>query len=359
MQYFEIPREQTLMIGDKRTADIKAANKAGVESIWVEKPHGEEDLLGDRVLRRPVEKYMHKYEEWKKRRQPVGTEESETQIIVPREVIVYKTLHTTQPENLPEWKDQIDEKIWQKSKIVNLGGPVIENVSLNDVKNAEEEATSASELSKMLHDVGEKYGKQFDDFMLEHGRKIATASTLARIPLAVIVAGLILTDRPVLAQGAHGAALFTDWLDGWASRKSKEGGTKEGGKLDQRVDKFYSVVVDLALAKKDGKNTIQLVGRLAREVYVLGYSRPKAEREGKDTSAVMSGKISTNLVSAAQFAEMTKLPEEHPVVNGFIQYGASGSKWYSAFDSQRAWDQRLHEQKNYEEVTQKLVALAA
>lgn len=48
---------------------------------------------------------------------------------------------------------------------------------------------------------------KFDKFMYEHGDKVGNIATLSRIPGAIVVAGLILTDHPRAAQAAHAGFL--------------------------------------------------------------------------------------------------------------------------------------------------------
>lgn len=184
---------------------------------------------------------------------------------------------------------------------------------------------------------------KFDKFMYEHGRKVATVSTLSRIPGGVLVAGLVLTDKLRHGQLTHGVFSGTDWIDGLGAKKSKEGCTERGGKLDQRVDKFFSGATELSLAVKGQLSKKHVAIRSGRDVVMSGVVRPYFERRGVDTSAVRSGKISTIAVTIADNFAMTKTAHRRPALNKVIQTAATGLKVYSAVQSSREWAKRKKE----------------
>ncbi len=184
-------------------------------------------------------------------------------------------------------------------------------------------------------------GSRINHFMSQHGRAVADVSTLARIPGGVIVAGLILTERYRAALAAHIAFSALDKLDGWAARKSKEGPTLKGGKLDPRVDKFYSAVVDIALVRKGLMSKKHLV----REVRDVGMSfaiRPYYERKKgiEDTSAANSGKISSLAVTLVEGVALTKQARTNPRMNEAVQTVASSLKVRSMITYPRVWVER-------------------
>lgn len=59
MEAFEVPAESMLMIGDKLSSDVAAANEVGVYSVWVQR-WGQPDHWGDRLGRRPLERGLAK-----------------------------------------------------------------------------------------------------------------------------------------------------------------------------------------------------------------------------------------------------------------------------------------------------------
>lgn len=177
-------------------------------------------------------------------------------------------------------------------------------------------------------------------FMYDHGRKIATISTLSRVPGGAFVARRIIADKLTIAQVTHGILSASDKLDGIAAKKSKKGPTIEGGKLDQRVDKFFSGVTELSLAVKGHLSGKHVAARGARDIIMSGIIRPYFEKRGVDTSAVRSGKVSTVAVTIADNFAMTKTARRHPIFNEAVQDTATGLKIYSAIQSSREWIKR-------------------
>lgn len=58
MQRFGVTPEQTVMIGDKFSADVRAAKRAGVTKVaWIDRL-GDADHMFDRVIRRPIEQLI-------------------------------------------------------------------------------------------------------------------------------------------------------------------------------------------------------------------------------------------------------------------------------------------------------------
>lgn len=179
--------------------------------------------------------------------------------------------------------------------------------------------------------------KKFDRFMHEHGHQVATVSTLARVPGGMLVAGLVLADRPEAARILHAGFSLTDGLDGWAARRSKRGPSKKWGRWDQRIDKFYSTVVEGSMVKKGHLSPRHFKTRGIREVVMSLGVRPLYERQGIDTSAVPSGKASILAATIADNFALSKLARRNPEVGKLVQSAATGAKIYSLFDAPKKW----------------------
>lgn len=58
MQQFGVSPQQTVMVGDKFSTDVRAARRAGVAKVaWVDRL-GDTDMMFDRLIRRPIEQFI-------------------------------------------------------------------------------------------------------------------------------------------------------------------------------------------------------------------------------------------------------------------------------------------------------------
>lgn len=178
---------------------------------------------------------------------------------------------------------------------------------------------------------------RFDRFMYQHGRTIANTASLLRVPGAVIVSGLILTDKPKSALVAHGFFSSTDVVDGWAARKSKDGPSEFWGKWDPRIDRVYSITLEACLAIKHPTFRKHFAARTSREGLVYGVVRPYFNRKGIDTSATRISKNSTFGATVAQGFEIINFGNTQPAVNEVLQDAATGLKVVSAVKSPKTW----------------------
>lgn len=58
IEQFEVSTAETVMVGDQIFTDIRGANRAGIDSIWIE-PCADVDFVGAKLLR-PVEKALRR-----------------------------------------------------------------------------------------------------------------------------------------------------------------------------------------------------------------------------------------------------------------------------------------------------------
>jgi len=125
--------------------------------------------------------------------------------------------------------------------------------------------------------------------------------TLSRIPLMLIVIGLLYPDPSTTWPGLRTLALFlflfaalTDWLDGWLARKF--GQVSEFGKfMDALADKVLTMgmfVSLLALGALEKWTLFLILLILSREFLITGL-RLVAAAKGKTLAAEKVGKVKT------------------------------------------------------------------
>ena len=125
--------------------------------------------------------------------------------------------------------------------------------------------------------------------------------TLSRIPLMLLVIGLLYPDPSTMWPGMRSLALvlflfaaLTDWLDGWLARKF--GQVSEFGKfMDALADKVLTMgmfVSLLALGALEKWTLFLILLILSREFLITGL-RLVASAKGKTLAAEKVGKIKT------------------------------------------------------------------
>ncbi len=355
--HFGIDTNQAVMVGDKVTADVLAANRAGMYSVWVDRL-GWEDLPGDRIGRRPVEAGIRMVTRPNK-------EFDGFPAPPPSEPAATLRQYASQKEsefnmNRPQGLEQVPELLWSKSRIIGVGQPdvVLPQEVLDAIPPGLSESFGIKQIKEILYSVDSKYGEQFDNFMGENGRKIANASTTVRIPGAILIAGLLIADKPKLARKVHAVLASTDIIDGWAARKdfdqSKEA-KERGGKFDQTVDKIAAFIIEVGLLKKDRLPLDNSITILGADLYMNKVARPRARSKGLDTSAALSGKMSTLLVEFMHNFSMTDNPS---AFNKLFREVATGAKVARIQLSQQAWELKKADNNRFEEVKEEMLAAA-
>lgn len=375
LQHFGVNPDQALMVGDKLSADVRAANFAGVKSVWRRERLGDEDLDGDKYLRRPAEKVGFKRIKHRMDNKPWESKVAE--FVSSGEVVpIYDNQDN---DNIPDWVTDEIKPIWEKS-VVNGFGKKPKVVLSQEVKDkippgiAE---VTAENIRQIIGEVDPKYKEKFDEFMWENGHIVSNVSTLARIPGMIIVAGLILTDHPAMARIAHAGFSLTDLVDGWAKRKSKnrdefwgsidrklgekmnKNASEFWGWVDQTTDKYFSGLIELVLMKK-GELSVVHGARIARDIYMNRVVRPNLKKEEgiERTSSVSWGKAAFDMVVAADNMAIASLP--HSNKNIGFQYATTSTKIASAPLSVREWRRRQrvldNDRENAERVTPLLLA---
>lgn len=319
---FNAKQEQALMIGDKDTADVAAANHAGIYSIGVDRL-GKYEAPGDRYFRRPAE--------WVIRLLQTETEPTSTTIAQrypAKGSFDYGTLKLK--DELPEWfpRDGLIDAISDQ--------PTQPDVDLLELMPP----NTVADLQRAMANLKAPLGSpKFKQFMSDHGGKIADGLTYARIPLAIVTAILILAGKKKAALATYAAAQATDLGDGWAIRQSDEDLTSEYrikmGKFEANVDKFLAFVVGAALVKTGAKSKKDFLGQQAREVARIPQ-REIYSRKGLNTCATRAGKNSTTALGGADGLSI--------IVPGrgsdIAQHVATAWKWQSLIMGPREWRYR-------------------
>lgn len=274
---------QVLMVGDKLTADIQAANDAGMYSGFVAK-RGKKDLWGDQKLRRPLEAQL--LEE---------IEALDTQFQLRRSPR-YTIDDLPEYQSLPAWMDKIDSRLIERSKIVNLGP---------------QRAASIEVEGKLFPGLRRAIKHHY----YEHGRTHADVATKMRRVAGNIAGGLILGDRIREARGAVIVGKLTDVYDGPCARSHKYGATPEGGVADYESDRANTRSTVLPAVVKGRVKARHPIARMLGDE-IMKLVRDHYRSRGVDTKAGWPGK------GAAFFedvSEVSMLTERNPEL---LQYAA-------------------------------------
>jgi HAD superfamily phosphatase (TIGR01668 family) len=300
--HFDLQPNQVLVVGDKLTADVKAGNTAGTYTIKVER-HGRADLIGDRLIRRPLERVI----EWglDKTKQPVPDQKP-----TPQQVL-HVHYEENQQQQQPDWLAQVDPVVVAKSRIANIGeGPIVPST------------VPKSELAIADKKFGRvaRFKKWYKELMSEKGRTVADTLTDIRKKAGYVEVPLILLGFKRLEQIVDLAVSATDLGDGHAARLHKDGATTEGAYEDQTVDKKRALLRTAAKVAVGKIRFRHLVIRVASDQFVNKVMRPFFAKRGVDVKAGVAGKISTGVESASLFSASTEKNPEN------IQYAADIAK---------------------------------
>lgn len=305
--------QEILMAGDKLTGDVAAGNRAGAQTLYLEEMVGDVDLLGDRIVRRPLEREM--LEMIRNRASCLDAPALSPQRHAPS--------HTPPPcrdipQDLDWWNPQ-----WKQTEL---------GKALREIPN-----------------VVYGYGISHDDseqkilgsrLLYERGGEIADLITNARLPLTVLSAILRHFDFKKTANGIQIIAEASDFADGWLARRSKRGPTAEGAAADRAQDKKASLVRRVSLLV-DGKLTATDVVTRAGADYGMtliadGLLRG---RRVSDVSAVWPGKIATATESLTDTIT-DRIGERHPHLATTINTIASSGKLGRIPGNWHLWQER-------------------
>lgn len=362
LQYFDISANKALMVGDKLTADIRAANFAGIQSVWVRR-FGEADLLLDRKIRRPAEEVARQIDSLFPERED-GPPISEAARI----------LHNLPAESREEYITDAMSANWdpeklslefmnkRSDKISGYGAPMV--ILPDEVEAAIPDmwyAPAVDEIRDFYQNVEglpQKFIQPFNKFMYDHGRAVANTMSVGRLLLSVVAAELYKRDHKRAAQVVHGVAWTFDALDGAAAGMSKKGKTAFGGRLDELLDKASSIIIERAIAKKKPRFSRHYKMRTTREGSRIAQRFLFKHGAGVDVSASGSGKGSTFRATLADSFALSPESDEYPGLDEVLQWLATGEKWKSFFKSPTEWlrrdDVKKHTEKERGDISELL-----
>ncbi len=340
--YFDSDPSEMAVIGDKASGDVKAGYDSGMWTVWT-KRYGWEDLIGDRIGRRPPEAVWRRILEQNPHLLlPSPPRSKAAERLKNKGGKIYKA---HEARNLAWSEDKIPEELIDLSGglITGYGGPIV-------LLDPDVEPLSLSKRIKesSLYDW-------WNSEVSEHGGDWADRITDWRLRLALVDAGLIILEQDTAAQIVHGIVQLTDILDGYLARHSKRGATKEGGHRDQRNDKLASFIVGLALVAKGRKPLKNFVLQLVRDYGMSEVIRPHLEDNGIDTKALWSGKLSTFGAAAADNISISAIADSRPEFNRGFQHIATVGKAASAVHETLTWPRIQQIRERDERIAKKVI----
>lgn len=285
-----IEPKQALMVGDKVTGGIMAANAAGMYSVLVER-RGEKDTLGNKYVRRPYEEKLM---------EGMGDTEGPFQLNTPPSYVINDL---PQKMELPAWTEDIDPELLTKSKIVNFGRYRAASIAV------------VGGVTLPFQDAR----KAIKDHYYEHGRAHADTATRVRRVAGYGVGALIILDEIEWARyGTIGAKLL-DVYDGPSARAHKNGATAKGAVDDRQADRENSRATVVPAVATGRLKKRHLVAREASEK-AMERVRAHYKARGVDVRARGPGKWAA---AVEDIAEVSMLSDKNPE---WIQYTADAVK---------------------------------
>lgn len=281
--------QEVLMAGDKLTADVRAANAAGVTSAWVPEPFGGKDMIGDRVFRRPYEKLLAQQ----------------------------MNIATLSYDGAAEYQRSVSEE-FQRSGI-------FDNIDWWERKIPDELLSVANN----LYGFGIEHNREVHGHVLgsrwlyENGGEVADLLSESR-PLLKAAGAVLERSHPKLAAMIKASGSATDMADGWIAKRSKRGATRDGGRKDELNDKVGRTVSEIGMVLTGSLHLRHLVDRSVADV-AMNWFRGEHVGRGGDGSAVLPGKLATILVEVANIATPI-LAQKHPLIAASLNEFATDAK---------------------------------
>ncbi len=323
MEHYDILPDTMLMVGDKLSGDVAAANSAGVHSVWVDRL-GNADLLADRLGRRPAEQAFAKLA----LRGALATEPLEP-----------KTYKKKGPSKSKRKDIEVPEYIAQKGLIAGYGGP---EIALSEYKLSLVPPLISDTVKTALPSVK---SESFDAFMAEHGGLVADISTYSRLGFGILTLVLLEKGHKKAALAAYAAGQASDLIDGWASRKSSEDPNsahrKKMGIREANYDKLFSLMVGAGLVRNGSKSIEVFATQQLREL-TRGPQRKHFKAKGLDTRATRSSKNSTTFLA---LADGLTIPLGSTDTTESVQWLATAGKYASSLHSPTVWKANKHHQE--------------
>jgi HAD superfamily phosphatase (TIGR01668 family) len=340
MVEFDVEADNMLMIGDKLTGDVAAANAAGVYSVWVDRL-GYADHLGDRSIRRPIERTIA-------RRAFSKTVDSKDLPSVAR-------IYEIDPDNVETAEPRpidVPDYIAQQGRIAGYGGPTI---TLGADKLAMiPPRLSDSVVGPIKKALPTMQSERLKNFVAEHGGVMADTFTYSRIALGGLTCMYLIRGNRKAAAVTHALGQATDVIDGFLTRHSNEDPNSEYrikmGIREANIDKFLSFMTGLGLVINGTKSKEVFLAQLAREL-TRQPQRAFYGKRGLDTRATRSSKNSTTLLALADQASIMTGPG---LVSTDLQYAATAGKYGSSLYSPTEWQRKAEHKAKAERVRELL-----
>ena len=160
---------------------------------------------------------------------------------------------------------------------------------------------------------------------------------------------------PKTAAVLYAGLSATDFFDGKAARRDKNGPTKEGADDDQKTDKAASRKVEVAEVLTGRLGADQFLLREASNVFMNEVVRPEYEESGHNVKAAMSGKVATAGVNVAEILAMVT---KDSLLVDILQEVATAGKWARVSLSQKAWRLNKIDDDKFKEVKEQMLQSA-
>ena len=314
-----IGAEYCVVIDDKLSAGIAAANYAGMYSIWVDRL-GETDLMGDKLFRRVPEKLFFAHH-GTRAMQPRPTEYDPTM------AARYSKITEHEP------KVQTPDYMAAGASLVNGYGS--ERTRLSDDQLGRLRPGIVGAIGDPIRIALENMpGSQLVDayrkLVSEHGVVMGNTATLSRPVLTVMGEVLYSKGYKKLGAACFIGAIISDFLDGKWARGQKDVDMndpmrKKIGILEANFDKFLELVSGQRLVREGGKKSKgTYIAQTAREVWRTAVERPYAKRHGFDGRATRASRIGTAAVNAATILALLDAPD---ALTKFLDIIGTGEKF--------------------------------
>ena len=329
MQYFGLKPQEMGMIGDKATADMRAAALAGIEHRAWTRPFGGHRHIGDKLVRDPVEIALRMQAHLQ------FTPKGDSEPLASGNLMLISS--QTDVETLPEFglPDGLDNIVGFGLSDIELPEHLLADMQSPVFRKAFEN------LQELFADQTQVPADKIRAFLYEHGRTAADALTYSRLAITAGVALIHFSNlSPDTKRKLHATLLATayatDGLDGFAGRGHKDGATAKGGDDDQRIDKALTATADLLAMVPAGLLSRKEAGASILRDVALTLAREPFKARGMDTKSIRAGKNALMLKAAAQLVGLALGPR-NPHANWVLQKTATGLKIVSAVKSADSW----------------------
>lgn len=296
--------ENCVVVDDKLSAGIAAANYAGMYSIWVDRL-GQTDLMGDKLLRRVPEKLFFAHH-GTRATQPGPTP--------------YDPAMAARYSKITEYEAKVQTPEYMVAGASLVNGYGSERITLTDDQLGRLRPSVVGAIRdpirKALEDMpGSQLVDAYKRLVSEHGVVMGNTATLCRPVLTVTGEVLYSKGYKKLGAACFIAAVISDFWDGKWARGQKDVDMndpmrKKIGIAEANFDKFLELVSGQRLVREGGKKSKgTYIAQTAREVWRTAVERPYAKRHGFDGRATSASRIGTAVVNTATILALLDAPD--------------------------------------------------